>query len=86
MIGWGTTTDKRACYGLSTIFSASAVTSGSIAVMAGACQISQTAALQLEGKPIPPRLRRYAKPGNGLSFISPRSSPRFSRRINIRID
>lgn len=47
IIGYGATTDPKAktCYGISAIFSASAVTNGGIAIIARACQISEVAAL-----------------------------------------
>nr|YP_010133690.1 hypothetical protein KYU99_pgp063 [Nitzschia supralitorea]QWM93180.1 hypothetical protein [Nitzschia supralitorea] len=99
---YGITTDKKAkaLYAVSTIFSTSAVVSGSLSVVSRTCQISGPAALseafgfafmqlgnkahvtalQLEGKPIPPRLQRFVDPNirslgfntDGLGFIMPR--------------
>ena len=99
---YGITTDPKAkaLYVASTVFSASAVLSGGIAVASRTCHISGTAvvseafgfafmqlgnkahvtALQLEGKPIPPRLQRFVDPNirplgfntDGLGFIMPR--------------
>lgn len=104
LIQYTITSDYKAkvFYSLSTLFSASAMTSGGMAVMARACQISETAALsealgmalmhlgnkahvaalELENKPVPPHLEKYANKRrllrraaydlNGLSFIMPR--------------
>jgi hypothetical protein len=99
---YGITTDPKAkaLYVASTVFSASAVLSGRIAVASRTCHISGTAAvseafgyafmqlgnkahvtaLQLEGKPVPIKLKRFVDPNirpmsfnpDGLGFIMPR--------------
>ena len=93
---YGITTDPKAklFYALSTLCSASAITSGGIAVAARSCDISATACvsesigiafmklgncahvmgLEAEGKPVPPRLRRYMSSGTRpLSFVNPQN-------------
>ncbi len=102
---YGITTDPKAkaLYVASTVFSASAVLSGGIAVASRTCHISGTAvvseafgfafmqlgnkahvtALQLEGKPVPPKLQRFVDSSirplgfnpDGLDFIMSRPIP-----------
>lgn len=92
-VHYGMTTNRKAkaLYALSTALSASAIASGTLAVVSESCHISPTAcmseslgfafmklgnkvhviALQLEGKPIPPKLQKYMDPSirRPLSFI-----------------